>query len=74
MTHNIWRFTNDQLTTIGSTAAVVAIGGVALATTAPIAATILALGGAAVATGSLYAKIAGSSAEKPSDRRDDKQT
>jgi hypothetical protein len=62
--------TKEGLTTLGSTAAVIAIGGVALANVAPIAATVIAVVGTAVAAGSLYAKVTGQPSEKKPERLD----
>ena len=64
MTTKIWAPTKAGLTTVGSTAAVVAIGAVALANAAPFIATVVALGSAAIATGSLYAKVTGAFSEE----------
>jgi len=45
-------------TTVGSTAAVIAIGGLVAASSAPIIGTALAVGGAGVAAFELYRKMA----------------
>jgi hypothetical protein len=51
--------TKEQLTTLGSTAALVAIGGVTVSTATPIVGMVLVIGGTALAAGSLYAKVTG---------------
>jgi hypothetical protein len=53
-----------ELTAIGNTAVVIAIGATATASVAPIVATIVALSSAAVATGALYVKLSAPPDEK----------
>ena len=54
-------------TTVGSTAAVVAIGGLVAASSAPIIGTVLAVGGAGFAAYELYRKMADE--VKPAERQ-----
>jgi hypothetical protein len=58
-----------NLTTIGSTAAVIAIGGAVAANTIPIVGTIMALTGAGIAATALYRKLSTEAARAETDSK-----